>query len=616
MSVLTVTQKDGVRAAAESSQVAGDHLESEFVVIGGGPAGLTAAYQLSQRGKHPLVLEQSHTTGGISRTENYRGFHFDMGGHRFFTKSDEVLSFWNEVLSDDLRTRPRLSRIYYRNKFFNYPLKPLNALFGLGPIEAIRILLSYARWSLFPYREVETFEQWVTNRFGKRLFEIFFKSYTEKVWGVSCSELRAEWAAQRIKDLSLKTAVWSMFFKPRTTVQTLIDSFLYPRLGPGMLWQKVSNLVEQNGGDVWLNSGVVGLKRVGREVVSVDVMRDGRIQSIRGKQFISSMPVTDFIKKLEPPPPKDVLAAADQLKYRDFLTVGLIVDKTDLFPDNWIYIHEPNVKVGRIQNFGNWSPDMVPVAGKSSIGLEYFCSVGDELWTTDDAELIEAAKRELETLGLARYEDVEDGCVFRVPKAYPVYDASYGDVLGIIRDYVNGFENFQTIGRNGLHRYNNQDHAMLTGMLAVRNALDGETNNLWIVNGDKQYHEEIREAEPIPSEPEIRQVSELLFLKLDRIAMGISTGVVTGIVLFIATLILVLKGGDTVGPHLGLLSQYFPGYQVTWWGSLLGLLYGFGSGFVLGSLFATIRNMTIFFSFALRKTRFERKQLLKFFDYI
>jgi protoporphyrinogen oxidase len=430
--------------------------------------------------------------GGLARTESYKGFYFDIGGHRFFTKSADVQKMWQEVLGDAFLRRPRLSRIYYHKTFFFYPLKPFNALKGLGLFESLRIIVSYLQWQLFPYRREDSFEQWVTNRFGKRLFLTFFKTYTEKVWGIPCSELKAEWAAQRIKDLSLKTAVLNMFLKPKQTIKTLIEEFDYPRLGPGMMWNAVKDRVEKQGGVVWMNTDVVGIHRRGNRIHSVVVSCEGHQELIQGTDFISSMAVTEFIQRLDPPPPPAVLKAAAALKYRDFLTICLIVDQPDLFPDNWIYIHAPEVKVGRIQNFKNWSPDMVPDPTKTSLGLEYFCNEGDALWNMPDAELIESGKREVERLGLARYADVEDGCVFRAPKSYPVYDSEYRGYLAIVREFVDSLENFQTIGRNGLHRYNNQDHAMLTGMLAVRNLILGEKSDLWSVNADREYHEEIR----------------------------------------------------------------------------------------------------------------------------
>jgi protoporphyrinogen oxidase len=591
--------------------------EKRVVIIGAGPAGLTAAYELAKQNLRPIILEKGDKVGGLARTESYKGFYFDIGGHRFFTKVQEVKRMWREVLGPDFLRRPRLSRIYYNGKFFDYPLKPINALFGLGLWESIRIGLSYLRWQISPYRYEESFEQWVTNRFGKRLFEIFFKSYTEKVWGISCSELKAEWAAQRIKDLSLKTVLLSMFFKPKNTIKTLIDQFDYPRRGPGMMWNGVKETIEKRGGEVRVNTGVVGIHRNGKGIESVVVGCNGHKETIRGTHFISSMPVTEFINKLDPPAPPAVLKAAGKLKYRDFLTVCLIVNKPNLFPDNWIYIHDPEVKVGRIQNFKNWSLDMVPDPAKTSLGLEYFCTEGDELWNISDDELINLSRRELERIGLVSAADIEDGCVFRVPKAYPIYDSDYRDYLAIVRDFVGTLENYQTIGRNGLHRYNNQDHAMLTGMLAVRNLIYGENNNLWSVNADQEYHEEIREK--IDLEPALETIKEALaqaFPKLDRVAFGLAMGVGTGMLLFLATLILVLRGGTVVGPNLQLLEQYFPGYSVTMSGSLLGLGYGFSAGFACGWGFAFLRNITVFLYMALIRGRAERQLLKQLLEYV
>jgi protoporphyrinogen oxidase len=513
------------------------------VIIGGGPAGLTAAYELTKHHLSPIVIEKLDKVGGIARTENYKGYHFDMGGHRFFTKSPEVNAFWHEILGDDFLHRPRLSRIYYKNKYFNYPLKPMNALRGLGFFEGVAIVASYLRWHLFPYKEEETFEQWVTNRFGKRLFETFFKSYTEKVWGIRCEELKAEWAAQRIKDLSLKTAVTAMFLKPRRTIKTLIESFDYPRQGPGMLWTAVKERVQARGGTVHMNSNVVGIHREGNRITSVVIAHDGRTETIAGDDFISSMPITVFLKQLNPPPPAHVLHAASQLKYRDFLTVCLILDKVNTFPDNWIYVHDPNVKVGRIQNYKNWSPDMLPNQTHTSLGLEYFCNEGDATWTMSDEELVELGKRELMQIGLVNAEDVIDGCVFRVEKSYPVYDSDYVKHLETIKRYVAGFANFQTIGRNGLHRYNNQDHAMLTGMLAVRNIIHHEKNNLWQVNAEQEYHEtqvDGKEPNTLPDRfPPWPRVLDSGLPIMDDAAIGVSLGLVAALATYFLTLLLV-----------------------------------------------------------------------------
>src|SRR3990172_469834 len=517
--------------------------KKEVVIIGGGPAGLTAAYELCKLGIRPIVLEKEDKVGGLSRTESYRGFYFDLGGHRFFTKVKEVRKLWHEILQSDFLRRPRLSRIYYNRRFFFYPIKPLNALVGLGFWESTLIVLSYIKWHFFAYKREDTFEEYVTNRFGKRLFQTFFKTYTEKVWGVPCSELKAEWAAQRIKGLSLKTTLLSMFVKSKQTIKSLIEEFEYPRLGPGLMWKKLSELIERHDGSVRLGSDVVKIIRNDRRIAEVVIARNGSHEAISGNSFISSMPVTEFIKKLHPAASEDVLAAAARLKYRDFLTVCLIVNKPHLFPDNWIYIHDPAVRVGRIQNFKNWSPEMVPDQKMTSLGLEYFCSEGDDLWIMSDTELIEMGKSEVERIGLSNSGDIEDGCVIRVPKSYPIYDTDYRDGLETIRKFIDGFNNFQTVGRNGLHRYNNQDHAMLTGMLAVRNLVLGERNNLWGVNTDQEYLEEISEEAQVSTNDVAAAVDGVLarvFLKLDRVAFGLSTGITTGVVLFLATLTLAL----------------------------------------------------------------------------
>ncbi len=583
--------------------------ERQVVIIGGGPAGLTAARELTKFGHRPTVVEKTERVGGLACTVSYKGFRFDMGGHRFFTKVDEVKKIWLEVLGDAFLRRPRLSRIFYNGRFFYYPLKPLNALLGLGLWQAILVALSYLRWQIRPYKREDTFEQWVTNRFGKRLFSIFFKTYTEKVWGIPCSELRAEWAAQRIKDLSLRTVLLTMFVKPKRTIKTLIEEFDYPRLGPGMMWEAVATEIQEKGGSLRRDSDAVRIQRTGTHIDAVVVARDGHEELVTGTHFISSMPISEFALKLSPPAPPEVQAAARQLTYRDFLTVCLIVNKRNLFPDNWIYVHSPHVRVGRIQNFANWSPDMVPDASKSSLGLEYFCTEGDALWNTPDARLVELAARELEAIGLASRAEIEDGCVFRVPKAYPVYDASYRAYMARVREFVDGLENFQTVGRNGLHRYNNQDHAMLTGILAVRNLLLGERHDLWEVNTEAEYHEEVTEEAVAPT---LKQ----FFPKLDRVALGCSVGAAGGILLFLATAILLLKGGPIVGPNLRLLGQYLPGYTVTPIGSLLGLLYGFAIGWLLGWGFAFLRNTVLLLYVAIIRRRVELGLLRRFLEFV
>jgi hypothetical protein len=411
-----------------------------------------------------------------------------------------------------------------------------------------------------------------------------------------------------------------MIVKPKKTIKTLIDQFDYPQRGPGMMWNAFKREVEKQGGSVRLNSEVVAIRNGGGKYIhGVEVVCNGQKEVVQGTDFISSMPVTEFIKKLDPSPPPEVLQAAEKLRYRDFLTVCLIVNQSDLFPDNWIYVHDPAVSVGRIQNFKNWSPHMVPDDTKTSLGLEYFCNEGDDLWNMADADLIELGRREIEHIGLASAVDIEDGCVFRVPKAYPIYDSEYRDYLAIVKNFVGNLENYQTIGRNGLHRYNNQDHAMVTGMLSVRNIMFGEKNDLWSVNTDQEYHEEIREQ--IDLEPEIaldamKSAFVQAFVKLDRFAFGFSTGSLTGVLLFLATLILVIKGGEVVGPNLGLLENYFPGYTVTLSGSLLGLVYGFITGFLAGWTFAFMRNVAVFLYSAIMQRRAERMLLRKLLEYI
>ncbi|MGB5871517.1 MAG: NAD(P)/FAD-dependent oxidoreductase [Albidovulum sp.] len=473
-----------------------DDKQSPVVVIGAGPAGLTAAYELQKRSKRhrPVVLEASDMVGGISRTETNNGYRFDIGGHRFFTKVSEVEEMWHEVLTDDFITVPRQSRIYYREKFFDYPLKIFNALGNIGPYESARIMLSYFKWQVRPFRKEESFEEWVINRFGGRLYMHFFRSYTQKVWGISPKDIRADWAAQRIKNLSLFKAVWNAISGANDTT-SLIEEFQYPRLGPGMMWERCRDIVREQGGEVQMRAPVVKVNRDGMRVTSVDVDRwsdDGSApvrERIEGEHFVNTMALRDLIHSFDPPPPPHVIEAADKLKYRDFLIVTLVLNHADPFSDNWIYIHSPNVKVGRIQNFRAWSKEMLPDQNTASIGMEYFCQEGDGLWNMTDEELRELASQELEKLGLAAASDVIGAAIIRQPKAYPVYDGDYREALDVLEEWLLSLDNFQTVGRNGLHRYNNQDHSMLSAMLAARNIL-GEKHDVWTVNVERSYHEE------------------------------------------------------------------------------------------------------------------------------
>ena len=472
--------------------------ERPVVIVGAGPAGLTAALELGRIGAPVLVVEAGPRVGGLAQTVEHQGFRFDIGGHRFFSKIPAVTALWRSVLGTDFIRRPRLSRIYYNGAFFDYPLKAANALKGLGLFRSIGIVASYVVAQMRPITPEVSFEDWVTNRFGRRLYATFFKTYTEKVWGIPCTSLSARWAAQRIMGLSLASAVVNMLApklnrRSGKTIKTLIDEFEYPRLGPGMMWEAFAKEVERLGGEVRLNAKVVRFIHDGTHVDAVEIEAGGRriVQPV--SSVISTMPLKQLIEALGEQTPVVVREAAQILKYRDFLTVALIVDDPNLFPDNWIYIHDPSVKVGRIQNFKNWSPEMVPDPSKSCLGLEYFCTVGDEIWSMSNEDLIALGTRELDTIGLVPGSKVEGGAIVHAPKAYPVYDENYESALARIRPHLDGFRNLLTIGRNGTHTYNNMDHSMVTAMLAVRKMLGAE-HDLWNLDGKDEYLEEIHEG--------------------------------------------------------------------------------------------------------------------------
>lgn len=468
----------------------------KVVIIGAGPAGLTAAYQLCKEKIKSVILEKDDVVGGISRTVNYKGYLFDIGGHRFFTKVKVVDEMWREVLGEEkFLRRSRLSRIYYNKKFFNYPLKATNALLGLGIINSFLMLGSYAKAQVFPIKQEKSFEDWICNRFGRRLFNIFFKTYTEKVWGIPCNEISADWAAQRIKGLSLVSTIKNALLSSQPinkndVIKTLIDAFDYPEKGPGQMWEMVADSIQKRGSELKMKAGVEKIFWKKGKITALQTGNGEKSEIIEGTDFISSMPMRELIRKLDPEPPADIKKAADDLGYRDFLTVSLIIKGADLFQDNWIYIHDSAVKVGRIQNFKNWSPKMVADPDKTCLGLEYFCFEGDGLWTMADEDLIKLAIKELAMLDLVKPEDVEDGAVVRMPKAYPVYDSIYSEAVNTIRGFLTDLPNMHLVGRNGMHKYNNQDHSMLTAMLAVKNIL-GANYDVWEVNVENEYHEEV-----------------------------------------------------------------------------------------------------------------------------
>ncbi len=448
---------------------------------------MTAAYEFSNQGVATTLIEQDCSVGGLARTIEHNGYRFDIGGHRFFTKLPLIEKIWTDILGEDLLVRPRLSRIYYRGKFFQYPLEIRNVIQHLGPIESARCVASFVRARMLPSHPETDFETWIANRFGRRLFDTFFKSYTEKVWGMSCKEIGSEWGQQRIRGLSLTSLLRDAVAagRERDVPRSLIREFYYPRLGPGMMWSRMRDLLEARGSQVHLNRPVAEIHWEPGRVLSV--VAGG--EKFRGTHFLSSVAIRDLIASLRPAPPPQVRRALEMFRYRDFITVAIMVRGDDVFPDNWIYIHDPSVAVGRIQNFRNWSAEMIPDPGMTCLGLEYFCHEGDGLWSKSDAELIEQAKREVGQLALLGKRPIVDAVVVRVKKAYPVYDQNYAHGLRIVRSFLKMLPNLQLIGRNGMHRYNNQDHSMLTGILAARNAL-GAKYDLWGTSIDSGYIED------------------------------------------------------------------------------------------------------------------------------
>ncbi len=463
-----------------------------IAIIGAGPAGLTAAYELVKRGDKVIVFEADHVVGGISRTVERDGWRFDIGGHRFFTKVQPVEDLWHEILPDeDFLLRPRMSRIFYDGKYYDYPLKASNALRNMGILEAIRSVLSYFWAQVRPPKDQSNYENWLVARFGWRLYRRFFKTYTEKVWGVPVKDMPADWAAQRVKGLSLGNAIINALTPKRkqTDITSLIEEFQYPKYGPGMMWERCQQLVEERGGVVEMRTRVTAINVADGRATSVTAVGpDGTEVVHEVAHVISTMPMNHLVSAFVPEPPAPVQAAGKDLHYRDFLTVALVVPEDKGFPDNWIYIHASEVEVGRIQNFGSWSPFMVK-DGRTCLGLEYFVFEGDHIWSMSDEDLIALGSRELEQLGLVRAEDVEMGYVMRIPKAYPYYDFEYKDNVATICDWIDAeAPNVHLVGRNGMHKYNNQDHSMYTAMLTVEN-LHGANHDIWAVNVEEEYHE-------------------------------------------------------------------------------------------------------------------------------
>jgi protoporphyrinogen oxidase len=575
------------------------------IIAGAGPAGLTAAFELARLGRDAIVFEADDLVGGISRSVVFRGCRLDIGGHRFFTKVPEVERLWREILGDELLVRRRMSRIYYRGRFFDYPLRPVNALRGLGVVEAARVLASYARAQLFPIADERTFDAWVSNRFGRRLFEIFFKTYTEKVWGMPCSEISAAWAAQRIKNLDLMTAVRNALLGNRgaggQVVTSLIERFHYPRLGPGMMWERCRDLAADRGVPTHLRTRVVKVLHDGGRVHAVDVAGpDGDVRREPCDALISTMPVGDLVRAMDPAPPAEVLEAAGQLRHRDFLIVGLIVERAQLFPDNWIYVHSPEVHVGRVQSFKNWSPDMVDDPAVSFIGLEYFTNRGDALWSRSDEELIELGASEARTIGLFSPDEVRAGTVVRMPKAYPVYDGEYERHLHTLRGWLDPIDNLFTVGRNGQHRYNNQDHSMLTALHAVRN-LAGARLDVWAVNEEASFHEEDRgeaaehgvrdRLTPAPAGGGLDALLQEAFPDYDEVALGGAFGIAAMAALALATALLLWGPNDGFVPMLSLMGNYLFGFEVSWPGLLVGMVEAGLAGFALGWAVARLINL-------------------------
>ena len=577
------------------------------VIIGAGPSGLSAAYTLAKNGQRPLVIEKGNKVGGMAKTHTFNGCKFDIGGHRFFTNIDEIQLLWENILGENFLKVPRLSRIFYQKHFFKYPLAINDVLLNLGAFESLTILASYLHARLFPAHSEQTFDLWISNRFGKRLFSTFFKSYTEKVWGIPCNEIQSAWAKQRIKGLSLAAVVIDALLGHKK-LTSLINEFHYPVHGSGMMWDSMASAIKDTGGTINLCSEITSLFHEDGLIQTIAVKNDQQTNiSIPVDHLISSMPINQLLSSLSPSPPAEILHAASKVQFRSFIQAGLIVNKKNIFPDQWLYIHDPDLKVGRIQNYKNWSLAMVSNPEQSAIGMEYFCTSGDDICSQTDDQITTLAAKEFCKLGFADQKDITASFVIREWHAYPVYDQNYDKNLKIIRNYLHGFNNLQTIGRNGMHQYKNMDHAMQTGLLSAKNIL-GEQHDIWTTQDTSPD----TFSKKVASDESTQKIIKS-FARMDRFSFSMAVGVVTAIFFFTLTLWTNTIGGEII-TYIELLNQFFIGYKVSIPGAFIAGGYGLLWGFIGGGLFAFLRNLLLGYYIFRAKNKFELMSVRNFFD--